>query len=113
MPVSARDRSRSANNRAARVRVTWWASAEFSAISFQVIQIGPGQNLAIAVCSAVRVVVLTAPRLFTSLVDCAYAALLRAGGAAGRNWFAAPRTKGVTPAQWVNPAAGTYGGKRR
>jgi hypothetical protein len=45
----------------------------------------PYQNLAIADCSAVRVVLLTAPRLLTSSKAAVYLALVRAGGAGGRN----------------------------
>ncbi len=56
MVLSANDRLSAANRRAVVSRFVWCASAAFSAISFQVFQIGPAQNLAIAVWSGVRVV---------------------------------------------------------
>src|SRR5438105_12486044 len=54
------------------------------------------QNLAICVCSAVRVVLSTRPRLLTSLKAAAYSALSSAGGGAGRNCDPLVIAKGVT-----------------
>ena len=55
-------------------------------MAFQVFQIGGAQNLPITVCSAVRPVLLSWPRLFTSLRARAYAGLVSADSGAGRNW---------------------------
>ena len=68
--LSAKDRLSTANRRAVVSRLAWCARAAFSAISFQVFQIGPAQNLAITVWSAVRVVLVFCPRLFTSFRAC-------------------------------------------
>src|SRR5436305_14318348 len=96
MVLSAKDRLSTANMRAVVSRLVWCARAAFSAISFQVFQIGPAQNLAITVCSAVRVVLVFCPRLFTSLRAWRYAWLVTAGGGPGRNCAALLSTKGVT-----------------
>ena len=47
------------------------ASATVWAISFQKFWIGGFQNLPISVCSAVRVVLVAEPRLWTSLIAAA------------------------------------------
>src|SRR5260221_5017394 len=99
--------------RAVDSRFVWCASASFSAISFQVFQIGPPQNFPITVCSAVRVVLVFWPRLFTSLMACAYAWLVKAGGGPGRNCVALLSTKGVTLPQVVNTGAANFGGVSR
>src|SRR5207245_10208883 len=101
MTLSAKDRLSTANRRAVVSGFVWWASAAFAAISFQVFQIGPAQNLPITVCSGVRVVLVFCPRLFTSLMACAYAWLVNAGGGPGRNCAALFSTKGVTLPQVV------------
>src|SRR4051794_31445103 len=54
------------------------------------------QNLAICVCSAVRVVLSARPRPLTSLKAVAYAALSSAGGGPGRNCEPADIANGVT-----------------
>ena len=56
MVLSANERLRIANSRAVRSRLVWCARAAFSAMTFQVFQIGGAQNLPMTVCSAVRVV---------------------------------------------------------
>src|SRR5947209_2449436 len=68
------------------------------------------QNFPIAVCSAVRVMLFSSPRDFTSLKSAAYLALVSAGGGAGRNRLALPSTNGVTCDVWVNPAGANAGG---
>src|SRR5690348_12383979 len=110
MVLSAKDRLSTANRRAVVSRFVWCASAAFSAISFQVFQIGPAQNLPIRVCSGVLVVLVFCPRLFTSSRVCAYVWLVNAGGGAGRNCAALFSTKGVTLPQVVKAGAGNFGG---
>ncbi len=82
-------------------------------MAFQVFQIGGAQNLPISVCSAVRVVLLSWPRLFTSLRARAYAALASAGGGAGRSWAPSRSTKGVTLPQSPKTGDGKLGGVER
>src|SRR5438445_3778508 len=86
MTESAKVRLRMANRRALVSRLVWCAVTARSAISFQVFQIGGAQNLATTVWSAVRVALVFWPRLLTSFNALAYAALVTAGGDAGRNW---------------------------
>src|SRR5437870_1211371 len=54
------------------------------------------QKRAICVCSSVRVVLSTRPRLLTSLKAVAYSALSSVGGGAGRNCEPADIANGVT-----------------
>jgi hypothetical protein len=70
----------------------------------------PCQNLATTAWSAVRVVLVFCPRLFTSLSARAYAWLSSAGGGAGRNCAPFFSTKGVTFPQVVNTGAAKFGG---
>src|SRR5260221_11413599 len=113
MVLSAKDRLSTANRRAVVSRFVWCASAAFSAISFQVFQIGGAQNFAITVWSAVRVVLVSWPRLSTSFRASPYAALVNAGGAFGRNCAASSSTKVVTLPQVVKTGAGKLGGVGR
>src|ERR1700736_813873 len=98
--VSAKVRLRSANIFAVFSRSVWRAVACPAAISFQVFQIGGAQNLATVVWSAVRVVLVSRPRLCTSLMAVAQAVLFSAGGGGGRNWSPLFRTNGVVVPQW-------------
>src|SRR5215471_15559160 len=50
------------------------------------------------------------PSVFTSLKSFVYVWLVSAGGGPGRNWLAEDKAKGVTFGQWVNTAAGKFGG---
>src|SRR5712671_5377282 len=102
MTPSAKVRLRIANRREVVSRFVWWSRAALSAISFHVFQIGPAQNLAVKVWSAVREVLVFWPRLLTSFRAFAKAALVTEGGASGRNCDALSRTKGWTFAQPVN-----------
>src|SRR5262245_6019130 len=125
MYASAPARFTSANSRAFSDRVKCWASDTVAAIWFQWPGDGSAQNRAIWVPSAVRVVLLTAPRSLISLKAAVYAASSRVGGAAGRNWLALVRAKGATPPQcgsrpgafaggvgrhWPGSVPPTYGG---
>ena len=56
----------------------------------------PYQNRAICDCSAVRVVLLAAPRLLTSSKAVVYSGLFRAGGGGGRNAESLVMQNGVT-----------------
>src|SRR5712691_7368421 len=109
MTPSAKVRLRTANRRAVVSRFAWCATAALSAISFHVFQIGPAQNLAATVSSAVRVMLVFWPRLLTSFSAVAYAAVVTAGGASGRNCDALSRTNGFTFAQPVNTGAANAG----
>src|SRR5512146_2877108 len=101
MVLSAKVTSRVANSAAVRSRFVWWAIAASSAIAFQVFQIGGAQNLPTTVSSAVLIVLVSWPRLLTSLSARAYASLVRAGGGAGRNWSPLRSTNGITWPQLV------------
>src|SRR5579862_3897208 len=92
-------------SRSACRAVTWP-----SAISFHVVQIGGAQNFASLVWSAVRAVLVSWPRAWTSLIAWAHAVLVRAGGGPGRNWSPRLRTNGVTLPQLVKTGAGKLGG---
>src|SRR5262245_8922742 len=96
MYASAVARFMSANSRAVCGTVRSWASETVAAIRFQCGTEESAQNLAISVSSVLRVVLVIAPRLFTSLKAAVYAALVSAGGPAGRNWLPLVMVKGVT-----------------
>src|ERR1700686_3806004 len=113
MTPSAKVRLRTASRRDVVSRFALWASAALSAISFHVFQIGPAQNFAATVSSAVRVVLVFWPRLLTSLRAVAYAELVTAGGASGRNCEALSRTNGLTLAHPVKTGAANAGGTGR
>src|SRR6266516_2048336 len=113
MTESAKARLRTASKRALVSRFVCRAVTARSAISFQVFQIGGAQNLAMTVWSAVRVVLVFWPRALTSFKAPAYAALVTAGGGAGRNWEPLPITNGVTFAQPVKTGVGKLGGVGR
>src|SRR5438132_5943981 len=90
-----------ANRRASWTRLSPRSAATPSAILFQypmanAVPSPSFQNLAICVCSSVRVVLLARPRSLTSLKAAAYAALSSAGGGAGRNCEPADKANGVT-----------------
>src|SRR5579864_5072167 len=110
MTESAKVRLRMAKRRALVSRFEWCALTARSAISFHVFQIGGAQNLAASVWSAVRVVLVFCPRLFTSFRALAYAAPVTSGGGADRNWDALSITNGVTLDQRVKTGAGKLGG---
>src|SRR5260370_9764929 len=74
------------------------------------VEVGRGEDWAITVWSGVRVVLVFWPRVFTSLRACAYAWLVTAEGAAGRNCAALFSTKGVTLSQLVKTGAANFGG---
>src|SRR5205807_1909662 len=67
----------------------------------------------VAGCSAVRVVLVFWPRLLISFSGCAYAALVSAGGAPGRNCDPFFKTEGVTLPQVVKTGVGKFGGVGR
>src|SRR5437588_8753237 len=83
-------------------RLRWRWRERCSAISSQWpggVTLWPGtsaQKWAYAVWSAVRVVLLAAPRLLVLLKSAAYCALSRAGGRAGRNCATFEMVQGVT-----------------
>src|SRR5438128_10684459 len=106
-------RLRAANSRAVVGRSLWWAVATVWAIWFQKFWIGGFQNLPISVCSAVRVVLVAEPRLCTSLIAAAYAALVSAGGGAGRNWSPRSDANGATRPPVGKPGAREFGGRGR
>src|SRR5260370_8414525 len=109
MTPSANVRLRTASRREVVSRFVWCATAALSAISFHVFQIGPAQNFAATVSSAVRVVLVFWPRLLTSFSAVAYAAEVTAGGASGRNCDALSRTNAFTfppPVQTGPPTPG-------
>src|SRR6476661_96161 len=68
------------------------------------------QNLAICVCSAVRVGLSARPRSLTSLKAAAYSALSSAGGAAGRNCEPTDSANGVTLGHCGSRAGKNAGG---
>ena len=67
------------------------------------------QNWASVVSAAVRVVLLTAPRLSTWLTASAHCWLVRAGGPAGSNWLGLVMANGVRLAH-CGSSAGAYAG---
>src|SRR5205807_4420617 len=82
-----------------------------SAIAFHVFQMGGAQNFAIVVASGVRFVLVSCPRLWTSLMAAAQSAPFRAGGGGSRNWGSLMlTTKGATVPQLVNTGVGWLGG---
>ena len=87
MALSASVRLRSAKTWAACSRLELWPTTWPSVISFHVFQIGGAQNWAIVVSLAVRVVLVSSPRLWTSLIAAAHLGLVSAGGGGGRNWL--------------------------
>src|SRR5688500_19662296 len=68
------------------------------------------QSWAIKVCSAVLVVLLTAPICLTSFKAAAYSALANAGGGSGPNCVVLARANGVTIGAWVKRAGRKVGG---
>src|SRR5579864_25003 len=96
MVLSARLRLRSAKRCEACSRLVWWVITSLSAMAFQVFQMGGAQNLAMVVWSAVRVTLMSWPRLCTWLMAAAHAGLDKAGGGGGRNWLPVSSTQGVT-----------------
>ena len=80
MVLSARLRLRSANRCEACSRLVLWAITWLPAMAFQVFQMGGAQNVAMVVWSAVRVTLVSSPRLCTSLIAAAHSGLERGGG---------------------------------
>src|SRR4051812_15642961 len=114
MVVSARDRSRASKAVVACARLACSPVSSCWVTWFQVFHTGAElQNLPATVWSGVRVVLVSRPRLFTSLSAVVYAALVTAGGCWGRTSWARCSTKGVTEPQVVNIGAGNFGGVGR
>ena len=111
--LSAKDRLSTANKRAVVSRFVWWARAAFSAISFQVFQIGPAQNFADhGLVSRPRRAGILPQALHLVQGLRVYAWLVNAGGGPGRNCAALFSTKGVTLPQLVKTGAANFGGVR-
>src|SRR5262245_2243848 len=90
-----------ANRWASLTRLSACSVATSWAIRFQypgakAVPVASFQNRAISACSAVRVVLSSRPRLWTSLKAAAYSVLSSAGGAAGPNCESLVIAKGVT-----------------
>ena len=86
-------------------------TAAWSATWFHTTHTGaPPQNVATAVSSAVRAVLLSSPREWTSLKSSAYWELVSVGGAGGRKRLALGSTNGATWDVWVKAAGANAGG---
>src|SRR6187402_2854652 len=96
MRVSASVMLSSANRRAFSSRVRPLALDTERAMAFTGTCVACFQKFAIAVCSAVRVALSLFPRSLVSRYAVANAALVIAGGGAGRNWSGLLRAKGFT-----------------
>src|SRR5687768_15802334 len=102
IPASAMAMSTRAKRRAFSSRVLPWSVAIVCAIWLYSLSGVPmlyrsyAQKYPIAVCSWVRIGLLTAPSVLTSLKAVTYSALPRAGGAGGRNCEPPSIENGVT-----------------
>src|SRR3978361_1061324 len=114
MVVSARARFSEEKTAVVSARVACRSSVSCCVTWFQVIQMGVLlQNLPATVSSAVRVVLVSRPRLRTSSSAVAHGALLTGGGAAGRNCCPLLSTNGATDPQVWYIGVGNLGGVGR